>query len=268
MGHSSPVELDKNRPRKSGTPELHRAMLFWGVLWTVGVTCAAVSLGICLANRHQERRYVRQTGQNLARIMVELHLPATASLVDKLKQISDCEIVLVEGSAVLATTLPAEELAQLARNWQTPEERRPTGHSERYLVQMQALADTGLQLWLFLPRRNWPSSLRDSSAGIIVAGLAGGLLAFLVWWLIASSYQRLWQRLQAANSRLELAERLALAGKMSAAVTHELRNPLSGIKMNAQVLQEEFSAAGRAEESVRFIVKEIDRIEAYPQELF
>jgi len=60
---------------------------------------------------------------------------------------------------------------------------------------------------------------------------------------------------------------LALAGKLSAAVLHELRNPLSGIKMNAQVLQEELNTAGRQDECVTFIVKEIDRIEAYLQEL-
>ncbi|NLF93927.1 MAG: HAMP domain-containing histidine kinase [Oligosphaeraceae bacterium] len=242
-------------------------MLFWGVLWTVGVTCAAVSAGIWLANRDQEQHYIRDAGVNLSRVIAELHLPPTTGLVGKLKQISECEVVLAEGPTVLAATLSAAELEGLSHFWTTGGNADRVLPAERYWLYARAVAGTDLCLWLFLPRRQWPSSLRESSSGIIIAGLAGGVLAFLAWWLIAGSYQRLWRRLQTANSRLELAERLALAGKMSAAVVHELRNPLSGIKMNAQVLQEELCAAGRPDECVQFMVKEIDRIEAYLQEL-
>lgn len=267
MGKYPPAGPVPLRTAAAGAPRLQRAMLFWGVLWTVGVTCAAVSAGIWLANRDQEQRYIRDTGVNLSRVIAELHLPPTAGLVGKLKQISDCEVMLAEGTTVLAATLPAAELEELSRFWTAGRGEDQVLHTECYLLYARAVAGTDLCLWLFLPRRQWPASLRESSSGIIIAGLTGGVLAFLAWWLIAGSYQRLWQRLQAANSRLELAERLALAGKMSAAVVHELRNPLSGIKMNAQVLQEELGAAGRPDESVQFIVKEIDRIEAYLQEL-
>ncbi|MBI3989042.1 MAG: hypothetical protein HY347_05440 [candidate division NC10 bacterium] len=48
-----------------------------------------------------------------------------------------------------------------------------------------------------------------------------------------------YRELQAAQERLIQAERLSTIGKMSAKVAHEIRNPLSAIHLNAELLEDE-----------------------------
>ncbi|MCZ6679093.1 MAG: ATP-binding protein [Candidatus Poribacteria bacterium] len=66
------------------------------------------------------------------------------------------------------------------------------------------------------------------------------------------------------NSRNELiqAERLATAGKMAASFAHEIRNPLSSMRMLAQMLmrKKELPESRRAQ-SMRYILEEIERID-------
>lgn len=57
--------------------------------------------------------------------------------------------------------------------------------------------------------------------------------------------QRAYQELQAAQSRLVQSERLATIGKMSAKVAHEVRNPLSSISLNVELLEDELAAVAR-----------------------
>ena len=63
-------------------------------------------------------------------------------------------------------------------------------------------------------------------------------------------------------------ERLAAVGKMAAVITHEVRNPLSSIGLNAELLEETLAASG-SKEAVglcRSIVKEVDRLTAITEE--
>ena len=66
------------------------------------------------------------------------------------------------------------------------------------------------------------------------------------------------------NSRNELisAERLATAGKMAASFAHEIRNPLSSMRMLAQMLmrKKDLSEA-RRKQSMQYILEEIERID-------
>ena len=66
------------------------------------------------------------------------------------------------------------------------------------------------------------------------------------------------------NSRNELisAERLATAGKMAASFAHEIRNPLSSMRMLAQMLmrKQDLSEA-RRKQSMEYILEEIERID-------
>lgn len=66
------------------------------------------------------------------------------------------------------------------------------------------------------------------------------------------------------NSRNELisAERLATAGKMAASFAHEIRNPLSSMRMLAQILmrKQDLSEA-RRKQSMEYILEEIERID-------
>jgi len=85
---------------------------------------------------------------------------------------------------------------------------------------------------------------------------------------------RLWQafrelevRLADARRRLARSAHLAAIGQLAASIAHELRNPLSGIKMNARVLADELATRGLQDRSVELIISEVDRMEEYVQEL-
>jgi signal transduction histidine kinase len=83
---------------------------------------------------------------------------------------------------------------------------------------------------------------------------------------LTESFDHLLSRLARAQAELARKERLAAVGTMSAAVAHELRNPLSGIKMNARLLRDELADAP-AGETLELILGEIDRMDLTLQEL-
>ena len=65
----------------------------------------------------------------------------------------------------------------------------------------------------------------------------------------------------ATEARLLQTERLAAIGRMAAHVTHEVRNPLSSIGLNVEMLEDELgSNSGEARQLMRAIQKEIDRL--------
>ncbi len=69
------------------------------------------------------------------------------------------------------------------------------------------------------------------------------------------------------KARLIHTERLAAIGRMAAHVTHEVRNPLSSIGLNVEMLEEELSGAGPEPQALlRSIQREIDRLTAITEE--
>jgi signal transduction histidine kinase len=84
---------------------------------------------------------------------------------------------------------------------------------------------------------------------------------------LTRSFDELLARLAAARSQLDRSARLAGLGQLAASVAHELRNPLSGIKMNARVLADELAGKASADQSIDHIIREIDRMDLYLQEL-
>ena len=69
------------------------------------------------------------------------------------------------------------------------------------------------------------------------------------------------------KARLIQTERLAAIGRMAAHVTHEVRNPLSSIGLNAEMLEDEIGEAGtEARALLAAIQKEIDRLTALTEE--
>jgi signal transduction histidine kinase len=77
--------------------------------------------------------------------------------------------------------------------------------------------------------------------------------------------ERAYQDLQAAQERLVRSERLATIGKMSAKVSHEVRNPLSSISLNAELLEDELSMLpqerrAEARHLVRAIRSQVDTL--------
>jgi two-component system, NtrC family, sensor kinase len=75
--------------------------------------------------------------------------------------------------------------------------------------------------------------------------------------------ERAYADLQAAQGRLVRSERLATIGQMSAKVSHEVRNPLSSISLNVELLEDELASlpVGRrteAENLIRAIRSQVD----------
>jgi len=84
---------------------------------------------------------------------------------------------------------------------------------------------------------------------------------------LAEAFDQLLANLRQAREQLARSSRMAALGQLSAGVAHELRNPLSGIKMNARVLADELKQAGVRDQSMDLILREIDRMDQYLHEL-
>lgn len=82
---------------------------------------------------------------------------------------------------------------------------------------------------------------------------------------LTRSFHELLDRLGAARLRVAESERLATLGKICLSVAHELRNPLSGIKMNVRVLKDR--ADLKDDPGIDAILREIDRMGLYLNEL-
>ena len=86
--------------------------------------------------------------------------------------------------------------------------------------------------------------------------------------LLAAEFNAMVRALQERDRRLERlarAERLALVGQMLAQITHEVRNPLNALSLNAELLAEELLALDpdkktEAHEILEMVIGEIDRL--------
>jgi signal transduction histidine kinase len=115
-------------------------------------------------------------------------------------------------------------------------------------------------------------------ASLLFIGL-GERLDQVIQHLLFPKQARLGEQLSASRaematlrSRLERAERLAIAGELAAAIAHEVKNPLTAVRGYAELLggqAEHVSAEHRArfEKAVRIISEESDRIDARVSEL-
>ena len=82
---------------------------------------------------------------------------------------------------------------------------------------------------------------------------------------LAQEFNVMGQAIEERSIELVRTERLATAGKMAAMITHEVRNPLSSIGLNTELLEEELAAlpddrAAEAQALCRAITTEVDRL--------
>jgi two-component system, NtrC family, sensor kinase len=78
---------------------------------------------------------------------------------------------------------------------------------------------------------------------------------------LATTFENMVSAIARANEQLLASERLATIGKMAAHVTHEIRNPLSSIALNLELLEEELPAsAEEANNLLRAIKAEVERL--------
>jgi nitrogen fixation/metabolism regulation signal transduction histidine kinase len=68
------------------------------------------------------------------------------------------------------------------------------------------------------------------------------------------------------NRRLIQSERLAAVGKLAAQVAHEIRNPLSSIALNTELLEEEVGDKGEARAILSAVQREVERLTAITEE--
>jgi two-component system, NtrC family, sensor kinase len=88
--------------------------------------------------------------------------------------------------------------------------------------------------------------------------------------LLAREFNTMASSLARQQDELRRAERLAAVGRISAQITHEIRNPLNAIGLNAELLEEELvgapAASREAVQLVRAISREVDRLNGVAEE--
>ncbi|MEW5900043.1 MAG: ATP-binding protein [Acidobacteriota bacterium] len=85
------------------------------------------------------------------------------------------------------------------------------------------------------------------------------LIAFLANYL-TGSLRKTKEQLLLTQKELEIKERLATAGRFSAQLAHEIRNPLAAISGAVQVLSEELSLDEEQKNLMAIVVKESERV--------
>ncbi len=88
--------------------------------------------------------------------------------------------------------------------------------------------------------------------------------------LLGREFNAMAASLDRQRAELRRAERLAAVGRISAQITHEIRNPLNAIGLNAELLAEEIAGlgpnAGEARALVAAISREVDRLNGVAEE--
>src|SRR5512133_1485821 len=87
--------------------------------------------------------------------------------------------------------------------------------------------------------------------------------------LLAREFNAMAASLDRQRDELRRAERLAAVGRISAQITHEIRNPLNAIGLNAELLQEELEGGrppAEARQLVASIQREVDRLNGVAEE--
>lgn len=85
---------------------------------------------------------------------------------------------------------------------------------------------------------------------------------------LSEAFERMVAAVGRGQSRAVETERLAAIGKMAAHVTHEIRNPLSSIGLNMELLEEELAggASDEARALLKSITREVQRLEHLSEE--
>lgn len=77
---------------------------------------------------------------------------------------------------------------------------------------------------------------------------------------LAAEFNQMAAALEERERRLLRGERLAAAGQLAAQITHEIRNPLSSVALNVELLEDEIAASPEARHLITEITREVDRL--------
>ncbi len=103
-------------------------------------------------------------------------------------------------------------------------------------------------------------SHRKKDGSVFPVEVSAGLLEFEDQKYILAFVKDITERKQAEEA-LQRAEQLVVVGEMAAGLAHEIKNPLSGIKLSIEILSSELDLAKEDDELFERIVAEINRIE-------
>lgn len=109
------------------------------------------------------------------------------------------------------------------------------------------------------PEKSVDVSLRLITTNVFIAWSAFFLVAFLMNSL-TGSLRKTQEELKVAQKELEIKNRLAIAGEISARLAHEIRNPLAAISGSVQVLKDELGLGGEQKKLMDIIVEESKRV--------
>lgn len=84
---------------------------------------------------------------------------------------------------------------------------------------------------------------------------------------LAGAFNNMIDQLKAFEEKLVESEKLATAGQLTAGLAHEIRNPLTSIKMFGQVLHNRLKEQPEDQRILSSLVKEIDRLDRIIQEM-
>ena len=242
----------------------------------------AAYLSLQIASEEQDR--FAQTAARNAQFIERASLPPTADLAEDLKQLIDYAVYFREGSHLRDLELPP---AMQARVLAVPADGRPRRDGAYELVAVPMYGKGDLVL-VRTPRL----ALLDQR--VLQGLLAFVLLAILAAWIVvrglvrplrhlanqlprieqpgeivlpeaarrdeigdlARAFVRTRDALHAERETRQRVEKLAVLGRMTAALAHEVQNPVAAIRMHAQLLR----GAG-VDDTAAIIEQETTRIE-------
>lgn len=109
-----------------------------------------------------------------------------------------------------------------------------------------------------------PDQYRERSLGLVLFTIfLAWSLIFLIAFLanyLTNNLRKAREELHLAQKELEIKERLATAGRFSAQLAHEVRNPLAAISGAVQVLRGELSLDAEQRSLMDIVVKESERV--------
>jgi signal transduction histidine kinase len=238
-----------------------RILLSYLVLFGV-VFAAMTALSILSVGRAVEHRLQLQTDL-MARLLSSKPLMLNPIVLDYIKQINGAESVLeeapgtpVEGDYVYRSRMgPEHELIMTYKADVVWAEKRKT------IVPLAGVAAIGLALVLGLglvttaalarPLERLAAQATSMPKGDVARVGGGAELDHLV------------DAMNRMIAEIRRAERLGVMGQMAAGVAHEIRNPLSSIKMTVQMLRE----GAKDAEPFDLVLREIERLELTAAEL-
>jgi signal transduction histidine kinase len=115
----------------------------------------------------------------------------------------------------------------------------------------------------FIPSFRPEHAVRTTLGSMLVTIFIAWSVFFVIAALmskLAGSLRRTREALRAAEKELLLRERLSEAGRISASLAHEIRNPLAAISGSVQVLKKELELSAEQKELMGIVLKESERV--------